>query len=76
MIFWLYILPLFDYISGLNCIILTIIPSIVVGFITRDFLIFDTSVKLFDRRPPQRRQRRASDSPATPATVATSLSIL
>jgi hypothetical protein len=24
-----------------------------------------TSVKYFDRRPPQRRQRRASDGPAT-----------
>jgi hypothetical protein len=35
-----------------------------------------TSVKYFDHRPPQRRQRRASDGPATPTTAATSLSML
>jgi hypothetical protein len=34
-----------------------------------------TSVKYFDRRPPQRRQRRASDGPATATMAVTSLSI-
>jgi hypothetical protein len=34
-----------------------------------------TSVKYFNRRPPQRQQRRVSDGPVTPATAAISLSI-